>query len=219
MRRGLSTQVRRKADSRRVRLSCCFPPGGTEAARPYDRLVHGVVFASFGDYLVGRLGPDAARRLLEEEPTYLISEAYDDERLFDLIGRAAEEADVAPDAMVREFGVFAAEVTFARLYPAFFALAGSPRAFMLTVEERIHELVRATIPNARPPALRVLPLGDDGVQIEYSSPRRLCVLLRGLVDGTARHYGERADAVERACMRDGAPACLFDVRFSAANGV
>ncbi len=178
--------------------------------------VHGVIFASFGDYVAARFGPETARRLMGGEPTYLMSEAYDDARLFELIARAARETGAPEEEIVREFGVFTAETTFARLYPAFFAVAGGARPFMLTVEERIHELVRGTIPNATPPELHVVPLEDDRIQITYSSPRKLCVLLRGLGDGTARRYGEAAEIVESACMRDGAAACLFDIRFTPA---
>jgi hypothetical protein len=59
-------------------------------------------------------------------------------------------------------GVFTAETTFARLYLAFFAQTPTPRAFLLTVEERIHELIRATIPRAGPPRLAIAPLGEEG---------------------------------------------------------
>jgi Haem-NO-binding len=82
-------------------------------------------------------------------------------------------------------GVFTAETTFARLYLAFFAQTPTPRAFLLTVEERIHELIRATIPRAGPPRLAIAALGEEGVRIRYSSPRRLCLLLRGLTKETA----------------------------------
>ena len=88
---------------------------------------------------------------------------------------------------------------------------------MLTVEERIHELVRATIPNAGPPQLDVTELGDDGVSVVYTSPRRLCVLLRGLTEGTAQHYGERAEIEEKTCMLRGDAACTFDIRFRPAT--
>ena len=116
------------------------------------------------------------------------------------------------DDVVHGFGVFTGATTFTRLYPAFFAIAPSARDFLLTVENRIHELVRATIPNASPPQLRVTELGTEGVKIEYSSPRRLCVLLRGLVEGTARHYDETAEIEETACMQRGDPACTFQIR-------
>ncbi|MBA2537625.1 MAG: heme NO-binding protein, partial [Actinobacteria bacterium] len=53
------------------------------------------------------------------------------------------------------------------------------------------------------------------MRIEYSSPRRLCVLLTGLVRGTAAHYGEKAVIEQPECMLRGDAACLFEVRFSA----
>jgi hypothetical protein len=131
-----------------------------------------------------------------------------------LIGRAAEATGTAIDDVVHDFGVFTGETTFTRLYPAFFAIAPSAREFLLTVETRIHELVRATIPNALPPQLRVSELDADGVSIDYSSPRQLCVLLRGLAEGTARYYGETALIDEVTCMRRGDPSCRFEIRLS-----
>jgi Haem-NO-binding len=78
-------------------------------------------------------------------------------------------------------------------------------------EDRIHELVRATIPDARPPQLVVEPRNADGVRITYRSPRRLCVLLAGLLHGTATYYGESVDYEQKACMHRGDDACVFDV--------
>jgi hypothetical protein len=178
--------------------------------------VHGVIFTSFRDYVSDSFGTDAANAIFENEPIYLLSEAYADERLGALVERTADQTRVDADTVVHDFGVFTARTTFARLYPAFFAIAGSAREFMLTVETRIHELVRATIPLAGPPQLDVSESGDDGVTIVYTSPRRLCVLLRGLTEGTAQHYDERTEIEETTCMRRGDAQCTFEVRFSPA---
>ncbi len=89
---------------------------------------------------------------------YLLSEAYDDEQLVALLGRACEATGAEMEPLLHDFGVFTAERTFTRLYPAFFAIAPSAREFVLTVETRIHELVRATIPKAKPPELGVTEL-------------------------------------------------------------
>ena len=178
--------------------------------------VHGVIFTSFRDYLGAEFGSDVAHRVFDREPVFLLSEAYEDERLAALLTRAGEETTRETADLLHEFGVFTAQTTFTRLYPAFFAIVPSAREFFLTVETRIHELVRATIPNARPPQLRVSERGDNGVAIEYTSPRRLCVLLRGLVEGTARHYGQAAEIQEPACMLRGDAACTFDVELRAA---
>ena len=177
--------------------------------------MHGLIFSSLRDYLTAEHGADTAYRVFLGEPVYLLSETYPNERLGELVGRAAEAVGADADELVQAFGVYTASTTFTRLYPAFFAIAHSTREFLLTVETRIHELVRATIPNAAPPQLHVTELDDDGVTIAYSSPRRLCTLLRGLVEGTARHYAERASIEERTCMRRGDDRCTFEVRISA----
>ena len=181
---------------------------------PYDRAVHGVILGSFSDYVSTRFGDEALDEVFKDEPIFLMSEQYDDEAFARVLERTGAYAGVGADEIQREFGDFAAQTTFARLYPAYFSVAGSARDFLLTVEDRIHELVRATIPNAAPPALDVTEHGEDGVHILYTSPRRLCALLVGLVQGTAAHYGERAEVAQTSCMRHGAPACTFEVRFS-----
>ena len=181
--------------------------------------MHGVIFTSFRDYLTSEHGGDVAQGVFADEPIFLLSESYGDERLGALMERAALATGRGPDEVVHDFGVFTALTTFTRLYPAFFAIAPSTREFLLTVETRIHELVRATIPNAAPPQLAVTERGDAGVSIVYSSPRRLCVLLRGLVRGTARHFGEDAVIEESTCMHRGDPSCTFEVTLSGAPSV
>ena len=184
-------------------------------AEEYDRPVHGVIFASFRDFLIGEFRPEVAKAVVADRQPHAISETYPDEEFLDKVRDACEATGIEADELVHRFGAFAGRETFPRLYPEYYALAGAARPFLLTVEDRIHELVRATIPNATPPQLRVSALEDDGVRIDYSSPRKLCVLLRGLAEGTATHYGEECDIEEIACMRQGDPTCLFEIRFRA----
>ena len=192
-------------------------PGIEEAllATEYNRgRVHGVIFASFVDYFAARHGPELASEVLSGQPVFLLSETYEDERLHALVTRASELTGTPVPELVHEVGVFTAQQTFARLYPAFFAVAGGTRAFLLSVETLIHELVRATIPNASPPQLHAQPLGDDGVTITYTSRRRRCALLAGLVEGTANLYGEEVQIEQTACMLRDDPACTFEIRVS-----
>jgi hypothetical protein len=79
------------------------------------------------------------------------------------------------------------------------------------VEEEIHERVRAVLPNAMPPRLRVSPLGDHGAVIAYTSERRLCGLLEGLVEGTAERYGTQIRMAHPQCMLRGDPGCSIVV--------
>jgi predicted hydrocarbon binding protein len=176
--------------------------------------VHGIIFSALRDFLTAQHGPAVAKSVFGEEPEFLISQAYPDEALMELLARASDATGLDLDPLVGAFGAYTGEHVFPRLYPAFYSAARDARSFLLSVEERIHELVRATIPNAAPPRLLVKSSGADGVEILYDSPRRLCRLLEGLTVGTARFYGENAAIRETACMKRGAEACCFEVRLA-----
>jgi predicted hydrocarbon binding protein len=175
--------------------------------------VHGLIFSSLRDYVGVVGGAETVDRVFRDE-IYLSSGAYDDQHFFSLLSRACEETGAERDEFLHDFGVYTAERTFKSLYPEFFSLAGSTRDFLLTIEKRIHELVRATMPNARPPRLTISELGEHGVSVTYSSPRKLCVLLRGLAQGVALHYEEPATIEEKTCMLKGDEACTFEVLLS-----
>ena len=177
--------------------------------------MHGLILVSFRDYLVAQHGGAAEKDVMAGEPRYFVSEGYPDERFTRLVERACGRTGMPAEELLRELGAFTAEKTFARLYPALFALSGTARLFLLTVETRIHEVVRMAIPDALPPKLDVSELGDDALSIVYTSPRRLCPMLRGLVEGTARHYGEAVSIEEPRCMLRGDGQCKLEVRFGA----
>jgi hypothetical protein len=172
--------------------------------------MHGIIFASLHDYTRARLGSEATQEIFGGR-FFAMSDSHPDDEFVRLLERTAKRLDLDSDDMLRDFGAFTAETTFARLYPAFFTISGDTRSFLLSVEDRIHELVRATVPNATPPALAVRPAGAQGLEITYTSPRRLCRLLEGLVVGTGRYYGEEINITEVACMSKGATACRFRV--------
>jgi len=175
--------------------------------------VHGLIFASFRDYLHTEHGASVAQEVTAGEPQYTLSEAYPDEQFVALLERACSLTELPLDELLFEFGVFTAATTFARLYSVLFKLSPTARDFLLTVETPIHDTVRVTMPDARPPQLGVKDLGDGGLEILYTSPRRICALLRGLVEGTGRVYDEKLEIDEPECMHRGDPACRVVVRF------
>jgi len=176
--------------------------------------VHGLIFVSLRDYLVAEHGAATEQEVMAGEPRYLVSEGYADARFASLVERACLLTGLLPDVLLSDFGAFTAEKTFARLYPALFERSGSARSFLLTVETRIHQVVRVAIPDALPPELEVSEIGESAISIVYRSPRRLCAMLRGLVEGTARHYGESAEIEERTCVHRGDRSCRFEVLFA-----
>ena len=175
--------------------------------------MHGLIFASFHDYLVTEHGPEVASDVTAGEPQYTLSEAYPDERFLALLEHARERTGLSRDELLFEFGVFTAATTFARLYTLLYKMSPTARDFLLTVETPIHDVVRVALPDARPPELAVTDRGGNGLEIVYTSPRRICAMLRGLVEGPARVYGETIQVEELECMHHGAAACRFALRF------
>lgn len=172
--------------------------------------MHGLVLTSFRQYTWTRL-PDHAWTIWSDLPTYEPDRAYDDGELHALLDRTAEVTGRDRGDVLRDFGRFTGFWVFRVMRPDYYEESAGTRRFLLDVEARIHETVRATTPGAAPPYLHVTPLGDDGVSIAYTSPRRLCDLVVGLVSGVADYYGERFAIDEPMCMQRGDPACSFVV--------
>lgn len=172
--------------------------------------MHGLILASLREYSVVRLGEERARELWEDR-IFKATEAYDDAWFAAQVEQLGAATGESVDDVHRGFGSFAAQETFATLFPAYYEESADTYAFLLGIEEKIHDLVRATVPGASPPKLHVQALNDLGVLVSYTSERGLCKLLEGLVLGTAAHYGEEIVIEEILCMRRGDPGCVFTV--------
>jgi hypothetical protein len=172
--------------------------------------LHGLIFASLRDYTVQRLGEEHVRDIWSDR-IFELTEAYDDEWFAAQLERLAVATGEPLDEVQRAFGSFAAQETFLRLFPDYYEANEDAFAFLLGIEEKIHEVVRATIVGANPPRLHVQQLSDLGVLISYTSDRKLCRLLEGLVRGMAAYYGDDVVMEEIQCTRRGDAGCVFTV--------
>jgi hypothetical protein len=173
--------------------------------------MHGLIFTAFRAF-ISLEHPEIVETLFSSESRHLATQAYDDEEFDLLLARAARASGTESQELLRRFGAYAGVSAFRLLYPDYYAASSNTREFLLGVEERIHEVVRRTIPGAAPPRLDIVPLGEKDVSITYTSPRRLCALIVGLVSGVARHYGERVEIEQPLCMLRGDSAgCTFFV--------
>jgi hypothetical protein len=173
--------------------------------------LHGLILTAFRDFTESEW-PEAHEEIWAGAPAVVATAVYDDSVFAELAEKAAQTTGVERPVVLRRFGIFASLSTFRDLYPDYYGANGSVRDFLLGVEERIHELVRLSVPGAAPPRLRILPFGHAGVAIAYTSERQLCQLLEGLVIGVSRYYGEPVTIEQPKCMlRGDETGCSFFV--------
>jgi hypothetical protein len=168
--------------------------------------MHGLIFTAFRQYCWTRLDEhsDAIWRGL---PSYVMTEAYPDAEFEALVARAVTASRRTRRDVLVDFGRFTGFWVFRVMRGDYYEQSGSTRRFLLDVESRIHETVRESTPLAAPPYLHVVPLGEDGVNIAYTSDRKLCELLEGLVLGVAEYYQEAVSIEQPLCMHRGDVAC------------
>lgn len=155
------------------------------------------------------------RRAGCEEPFFSASRDYPDAMTLDLVAAVAEVSGLSADAILERFGRFWVPNTGARAYPQLYAMAGrTAREFLLNLD-RVHQHVTRSIENAAPPRFSYDELPDGRLRLHYSSGRRLCAALRGLILGVGEHFDERLEVRELRCMKDGHDDCVMEVSFDA----
>jgi len=178
--------------------------------------MHGIIHLELRKFMQARHGPEGWLRLLEQAGVvtslgYVRVGSYPDEELTAVLVAAARKTGATVDAILEDFGEFAAPDLLA-LYPRLVKPEWRTLDVLFHTEETIHQVVRRRSGGPRPPALRCARPTSNEVVITYASPRRLCAFARGLIRGVARQYGEQVTITEATCMHHGAEACTISVR-------
>jgi hypothetical protein len=178
----------------------------------------GIIFNLLEEVVTQNFGEDAWDDVLDRvglEGSYTSLGSYGDEQFVDLLGALPAMHGSSEAELVRWFGRSAIPLLADR-YPMFFE-AGSTRAFLLTLNNIIHPEVRKLYPGADVPVFEfddtLEGLAEDQVVLGYRSPRQLCVLAEGFIEGAAFHFGERAHIEQPTCMIRGDERCAIVCSF------
>ncbi len=186
--------------------------------------MHGLIFATWEHYLADRFGsPFLAtyRTTIGETAATapLVSQVYDDATLLAGVGVACALVGLPAETVLREYGrYFLLNGLTSHLCAYLLTQVHSGRDLLL-VMRHAHLQLGNTPESLTPPLFgyEALPGDPSGLVLLYDSPRQLCPVLVGAIEGAAERYGERVFITEQTCMKQGAPACRFAVQFSAAG--
>ncbi len=174
----------------------------------------GIVFNLLEQVVVAEHGEDVWDDLIDEvgvSGAYSSLGSYDDADWMALVAAAGLRSDLEKDDAVRRFGARAMPLMAAR-YPHFFAPHATTRDFLLTLNDVIHPEVRKIYPGADAPDFEFANGTDGTLVLGYASPRRLCSLAEGFIEGAAPQFGERAEIHQPTCMKHGAETCQIVVK-------
>lgn len=175
----------------------------------------GIVFNLLAEAVTNQHGEDAWDGLLSAaglDGAYTSLGSYPDAEMVRLVEVAAAVLGCSPAEVLRWFGR-AAMPLLSHRYGVFFEAHASARSFVRSVNDIIHPEVRKLYAGAGCPQFVFADDPDGRLLIGYSSPRQMCHLAHGFVEGAADRFNETVELEHVACMMDGSPACRMAVRW------
>jgi Haem-NO-binding len=183
--------------------------------------MHGLIFVTWEKYLTDRFGGSllkAYRDAIGETPANspLASRLYDDATLLAGVGAASRLTGVAADRLLREYGrYFILNGLTSHLCSYVLSQIHSGRELLLAMRD-VHARLRQTREGLTPPLFNYeTPSSANEVVLLYDSPRQLCSVLWGAIEGAAERFGEQVQIFEQSCMKKQASICRLHAAFAA----
>ncbi|WP_069801290.1 heme NO-binding domain-containing protein [Thermogemmatispora onikobensis] len=182
--------------------------------------MHGLIFTTWEKYLGERFGGgllSAYRDTIGEPPsaTPLVSRFYDDGVLLEGVAAASRLSGLSPEQLLREYGrYFILNSLTGHLCKYILSGVSSAYDLLLTMRD-VHSRLRKTAAGLTPPLFNYeFAPHERSVVLIYDSPRQLCPVLLGAIEGAAERYGEEVVVYEQSCMKRGDPVCRIEATFA-----
>ena len=178
--------------------------------------MHGVVMTGLRAFVIQQHSRTAWEQVKEaadvDRETYTRMEDYPDaefERIYQVL---LDDADASEAQLQRTFGRFLFEKLADMYGRIYFDDEWGALDLIDNVEETIHQSLKQRNDSGfTPPELDTEPSGEGGLAVLYRSDRHLCEFGKGLIQGSAEHYGADLTIDEPQCMKDGDDICRIEV--------
>lgn len=180
--------------------------------------MHGLIFVTWEHYLADRFGTallHSYRATIGETALTapLASRIYDDATLLAGVGAACELTRTSAEVLLRDYGrYFMLNGLTSHLCTYLLKQVHDARDLLLVMRDA-HAQMGRTAEAITPPLFRYEIPAPDALALIYDSPRQLCPVLWGAIEGAAQRYGEQVQIAERTCMKRGDAVCRFELHF------
>lgn len=175
----------------------------------------GIFFVQLQQYIAEHSEPDQWRQILQqadifERKLYFSTHQYDDEEFFRIIKEAVRILGMSPEKFLNEFGTYVSG-NFLKLWQPVIKPEWKTLDLLQHVQEFNFNLLQAGDNPAMSGKFVSKRVDPHTVNIEYSSPRKMCPFFKGLVKGISEIYQENIDIQETNCALKGHPHCHYVV--------
>lgn len=176
----------------------------------------GIVFTTFNEMIEDEMGITVWEKLLQKvQPSskgiYTSVKNYSDQELFDLIEALSGITKIPKTELIKYYGDYLFSVLIQK-YPTFTDTISDYFEFLDSIENVIHVEVRKLYENPNLPTLLCKKVNDKELIMRYESPRQLCHLAEGLVQGAAKYYEEDFNFRHSKCVHQGDECCEFFIK-------
>lgn len=176
----------------------------------------GIIFNVLEDVVCAHFGEDFWCDMLDlakVQGSYTSLGNYPDSELLSLVATASRLGGLAERDVLCWFGRHALP-RLARRFPSLMEGHQDGRDFLLSVNGIIHPEVRKLYPGAICPHFQFQHPGPRNTLVRYRSPRRLCALVEGFIQGSAEYFGTQVSVTHESCTHQGARDCELAVRWA-----
>jgi predicted hydrocarbon binding protein len=177
--------------------------------------VHGIIFSEMKKYVDTKFGGDTWATLLTsaglQSNVYLNMQSYPDQEAIAIVMSASKATGKPAFTILEDFGEFIA-ADLVNMYKTLVRPEWKTLELLENVERTIHVVVRARHPGAVPAQITCTRTSANEVQVTYNSPRKMCPLAKGIIQGVGHHYNQRLSVTETSCVHKGAATCQMSVR-------
>ena len=174
----------------------------------------GVIFNVLEELVIETAGMETWNNILEltgSNGIYTSGDSYPDKELFGLVGEICKALNMDLPTVVGIFGEYLFDQLDAR-HPMFVEKSTDLKSFLLSVDTVIHGEVLKLYQNPNLPRFAYHDTGDTLI-MNYTSPRKLCILAEGLIRGAAKKFATDVEISHPVCMHNGADHCQLNVNF------
>lgn len=177
--------------------------------------MHGSFFVFLQKFILKEMGSGSWAEILKiagypQSEIFLTLDKRSVKDFLTLINAVGQVSPLDKLDFFKKFGVFIG-LTFMNHYSDFFNPIWKTLDVIENKNSQIHQFLKFDESSATPAHLKIKRLGQKKLHISYSSPRKMCTLGVGMIQGVAAHFKENVKISQSECMLNGCSSCEIQV--------